>query len=159
MKKLLIVLSILLLLAACAPQPVKPAVQVSTPGSNVNVGVMPPRPVQVVTPETSVADVKPSGQTPVIGTENIPAEAKSWAVDIKGFAFNPGTVTIKAGETITWTNSDTAPHTVTDISGPESFKSDPVAPGGSFSHTFTKPGKYTYKCSIHPTMNGVVVVQ
>jgi len=153
MKKLLIVLSVLLLLAACAPQPFKPAVQVSTIDSNVNVGVMPPR------PETSVADVKPSGQTPVIGgVENVPAEAKSWAVDIKNFAFNPGTVSIKAGETVTWTNFDSAQHTVT-VMGPESFGSGAIAPGGSFSRTFTKPGKYTYKCSIHPSMTAAVVVQ
>ena len=157
MKKILILLSILLLLAACAPQPAKPSVEVSAQEANVNVGVMPP----VAAPEVvETEEVKPSGQTPIIGgIENISAEAKSWAVDIKGSAFNPGTVTIKVGETITWTNSDSAPHTVTDISGPESFDSGSIAKDGSFSHTFAKAGKYTYKCSIHPSMNGVIVVQ
>lgn len=143
MKKILILLSILMLLAACRTAPPQPIVQ-------------PP----VDQPATD--DVAPSGHTPIIGgTENIPAEAKSEVVnvDIAGFAFNPGTVNVKVGDTVKWTNNDGASHTVTVSAGPEIFNSGSLAKGQAYLHTFTKTGTYQYKCSIHPGMTGIVVVE
>jgi plastocyanin len=78
-------------------------------------------------------------------------------VTMKGFAFNPATVTIKVGETVTWENQDGANHNV--IADDGSFKSADFGQGKTFSFTFTKAGTYTYSCHIHPNMKGTVIVQ
>jgi amicyanin len=84
----------------------------------------------------------------------VPAQA---AVAIQNFAFNPASVTVKAGTTVTWTNADSASHTVTSDSG-SLMKSALLATGQSYSVTFTTPGTFTYHCSVHPMMHGTVVV-
>ena len=66
-------------------------------------------------------------------------------------------MTFKVGECVTWTNNDSATHTV--AAGDGTFKSGDLAKGGTFSFTFTKAGTYTYICSIHPQMKGTVIVQ
>ena len=73
--------------------------------------------------------------------------------------FSPNTVTVSASgnNTVTWVNNDNAPHTVTADDG--SFNSGNIAPGGSFSFTFTTAGTYKYHCTYHPWMTGTVVVQ
>lgn len=77
-------------------------------------------------------------------------------VAIAGFAFNPTPVTANAGSTVSWTNGDTATHTVTfDNGGPDCGN---VAQGQSVTATFNAPGTYTYHCKIHPTMKGTVTV-
>ena len=78
------------------------------------------------------------------------------SVDIVDFSFGSGSVTITAGGTVTWTNSDAAPHTATGDGA--SFDTGTIDPGGSASITFDTPGTYTYFCSIHPDMTGTVVV-
>ena len=80
------------------------------------------------------------------------------AIAIKNFAFAPDTVTVKVGSTITWTNSDQEPHTVTskDNNGP--LRSPTMNSGATYSYTFTTPGKYEYLCTIHPFMVATVVV-
>jgi plastocyanin len=76
---------------------------------------------------------------------------------ITNFNFDPETITIKAGSTVTWTNQDSVAHTVVAQDG--SWKSESLAKGTSFSYTFDKPGTYAYICSIHPTMKGTIIVQ
>ncbi|HEX6524600.1 MAG TPA: cupredoxin domain-containing protein [Streptosporangiaceae bacterium] len=78
------------------------------------------------------------------------------AVVIHNFAFGPQVVTIKAGTTVHWTNSDTEAHTVTSDTG--AFDSKVLQPGAGYSYTFTKPGTYSYHCTIHPFMTAKVVV-
>lgn len=78
------------------------------------------------------------------------------AVTIRGFAFGPQIVTVKPGATVHWTNQDSEAHTVTSDSG--AFSSSVLQSGASFTFTFTKPGTYSYHCSIHPFMTGKVVV-
>ena len=78
-------------------------------------------------------------------------------VVMKGTAFDPNTVTIKVGESVTWTNEDSFNHTVTADNG--EFESGDLAKGGTFSFTFDKAGTYPYHCGIHPSMTGTVVVQ
>jgi plastocyanin len=78
-------------------------------------------------------------------------------INISNFAFDPATITIKVGETVTWTNQDSAAHTV--VADDNSWKSDNLEKGASFSRTFDTAGTFTYKCSIHPTMTGTVTVQ
>jgi plastocyanin len=78
------------------------------------------------------------------------------SVAITGNRFTPGTITIAVGGTITWTNNDAVPHTVTADDG--SFDSGLMRRGGTWSKTFTAPGTYTYFCSLHPEMTATVVV-
>lgn len=85
-----------------------------------------------------------------------PAEATSHSVTIKQYAYGPGSLTVKQGDTVTWTNQDTAAHDVVVTSGPVSFRSPMLDQGESWSYTFTTPGAYSYTCSVHPDMRGSV---
>ena len=79
------------------------------------------------------------------------------SVDLKNLAFAPASITIKVGDTVTWTNSDSMTHTVT---GDKSeFDSGNLDSGKTFSFTFKTAGTFTYHCTIHPSMTGTVVVQ
>ena len=78
------------------------------------------------------------------------------AVTIANLAFSPATVTIKVGDTVTWTNNDSVPHTVTGTG----WDLGQVAPGASVSHKFDTAGSFDYHCTIHPSMApGKVTVQ
>jgi plastocyanin len=85
------------------------------------------------------------------------AEANSVAIKIDNFTFTPPTLTVKVGTQITWTNADDIPHTV--VSTDHTFKSKTLDTDEQFSFTPTKPGTYSYFCSIHPKMTAQVVVQ
>jgi amicyanin len=80
-------------------------------------------------------------------------------VVMSGYAFSPRTLVVTAGSTVTWTNQDTAPHDVETTSGPAFVHSPMLDKGGSWSHTFTAPGTYTYLCTVHPGMTAQLVVQ
>ncbi len=90
-------------------------------------------------------------------------------VSIQNFAFSPQTLTVKVGTKVTWMNNDSAPHTVTSASNKSVsatptglFDSGQLAPGRTFSFTFTKAGTYFYECTIHkamPAMHGEIVVK
>jgi plastocyanin len=84
-----------------------------------------------------------------------PAQGES--VGIQDFAFNPPTITVPVGTTITWTNLDSAPHTVTSDGG--LFDSGTLNQGQTFQFTFNTPGTYSYFCSIHSFMTAQVIVQ
>ena len=73
------------------------------------------------------------------------------------FMFAPVSLTVQAGSTVTWTNKDDEPHTVTSDTG--LFRSGAIDTDQSFSYRFDKPGTYHYVCSIHPRMTGTVIVQ
>lgn len=78
-------------------------------------------------------------------------------VQMASFAFVPANIEVPVGTTVTWTNQDTAPHTVTFRD--DALKSSSILrQGESYSYTFTKPGTYTYYCTVHPTMTAQVVV-
>jgi plastocyanin len=77
-------------------------------------------------------------------------------VNIANFAFSPATVTIKAGGTVQWTNTDSAPHTATDLSG--AFNSGTLAQNATYSFKFATPGTYTYHCTIHSMMANATVI-
>lgn len=86
------------------------------------------------------------------------AGVKSGAkVSIANFTFTPAEITIAAGETVTWTNDDGAPHGLEYQDGAKGV--DPLLPGSSFSRRFDRPGTYEYNCSVHPYMTGRVVVR
>jgi plastocyanin len=108
------------------------------------------------TPVTSTAaqgaqTKPPPGQT--AGPDFNPA-----AVTIENFAFSPASVTVSVGTTVTWTNKDSATHTVTSLQG-NVLNSGNIATGGTFSFTFNQTGTFDYHCAIHPSMTGKVIVQ
>lgn len=72
-------------------------------------------------------------------------------------AYSPDTLSVAAGSTVTWTNTDAIAHTST--SDGNAWNSQTILPGGKFSFTFQNAGTYSYHCSIHPGMVGTVVVQ
>jgi plastocyanin len=78
------------------------------------------------------------------------------AVHIDNFTFVPAQLTVKIGQTVTWTNRDDIPHTVVC---PGKFRSKAMDTDGTFAFTFTAAGEYKYFCSLHPHMTGAVKVE
>jgi len=77
-------------------------------------------------------------------------------VSIAGGAFNPSTLTIAVGETVTWILTN-GTHTVVSDDG--SWQSGSLSTGGTFSHQFDTAGEFGYKCGIHSSMTGTIIVQ
>ncbi|TSC67933.1 MAG: multicopper oxidase type 3 [Parcubacteria group bacterium Gr01-1014_66] len=79
------------------------------------------------------------------------------AMDIKNFAFVQKELRIIQGTKVTWTNQDTVGHTVTSDKGV--FESGLLKKGGSFSHTFSEKGTFSYHCAPHSNMTARVIVE
>jgi len=86
-----------------------------------------------------------------------PAPAPGPRIEIRGHKYNPVTVTVPAGTTITWVNHDDEVHTV--VSTTRAFASPAVETDETYSYTFRKPGAYTYFCTLHPLMTATVIVK
>jgi len=80
--------------------------------------------------------------------------AKSGAVTIKGFAFSPKTLQVKAGSKVKVTNKDGTTHTFTANKG--AFDTGDIDGGSSATVTVKKPGTYAYHCNIHSSMKGTI---
>lgn len=81
-------------------------------------------------------------------------------VVVKDFAFQPTSVTVRAGETVTWVNCSKATdpaHTATADDG--LWDSPEFVTGGTYSFTFTQAGTYPYHCEPHPFMTATVEVE
>jgi plastocyanin len=89
--------------------------------------------------------------------EAVKAAQTPATVEIRNFQFLPATLTVTAGTTVTWTNDDTSPHTVTDKN--KAFRSAALDTKDSYSHTFATPGEYVYGCTFHPMMVGKIIVK
>ncbi len=94
---------------------------------------------------------------PLCATAAPPKAAESIKISAHDFMFAPATLTVSAGSTVTWTNMDEEPHTVTSDVG--LFRSGAMDTNDSFSFKFEKSGTYHYTCSIHPRMVGTIVVE
>jgi plastocyanin len=90
-------------------------------------------------------------------TANDRPSAATAEVKIDNFSFEPQTLSVAVGTTVTWTNRDDIPHTSVSTEGV--WKSKVMDTDEAFSYTFTKAGTFPYFCSIHPKMTGKVVVQ
>ena len=84
-------------------------------------------------------------------------DAEACTIDIRDLAFIPAQTEVAVGTTVTWTNSDTVPHTATATD--RSFDSSILDPGQSFSYTFEEAGTFDYTCLVHPQMEGTIVVR
>jgi plastocyanin len=86
-----------------------------------------------------------------------PARAAKIEVTIDNFTFTPQQITVKAGDTVTWTNHDDIPHTVTSTT--KVFNSTALDTDDKFAFTFVTPGSFSYFCALHPHMTGSIVVE
>lgn len=110
----------------------------------------PAAPAPQVTTNTPAPDASsgtPSSETAVSKNE----------VQIKSFAYSPSSITVKVGDSVTWTNQDSVGHSAT--ADDNSFDTGVLAQGKSGSFTFSKAGTYSYHCTVHPNMKATVVVQ
>ena len=105
----------------------------------------------------------PPADTGTSGSGGATSGAKGVSVVMKDIAFKPGTVTVPKGGTVTWTNDDSVGHDVTKVGGPgPSFKSGTAGGlngGDTYQQKFTTPGTIKYVCTVHPGMEGTVVVK
>jgi plastocyanin len=85
------------------------------------------------------------------------ASANAVAVSIKNFSFGDP-LDVAVGTTVTWTNEDSVPHTVTQ-DGSGGFQSGKIDPGGTFSFTFDQAGTFDYHCEYHANMKSTVTVK
>lgn len=108
---------------------------------------------------TGAAQQGGDGSTVTDVTEDAAMEKVSGesAVEIKGFAFSPASITVKAGTQVTFTNRDSVGHTAT--ADDASFDTGILAKDESGTVTFDTPGTFTYHCTPHPNMKGTVVVE
>lgn len=113
-------------------------------------------PAATATPARTATATAPPAT--VAATQAAAPPAGQNAVKIVDFAFEPGTITVPVGATVTWTNTGNAPHTATADN--KSFDSGRLANGGAFPFRFTTAGSFAYKCEVHPArMSGTVIVQ
>ncbi|MBI2855119.1 MAG: cupredoxin family copper-binding protein [Chloroflexi bacterium] len=75
-------------------------------------------------------------------------------VIIKEFAFSPAQLTVRVGDTVTWTNGDSVSHTATG----DGWNSGNLSNGQKYSKRFDTTGTYDYLCQIHPAMKGGIIV-
>jgi len=92
----------------------------------------------------------------VLGAGRATDSSSVVVIRIQGLAFRIPDATVTAGATIEWRNDDPLAHTVTASDG--SFQSPLIEPGHTWRHTFAKPGTFTFTCTPHPFMHGVIVV-
>lgn len=76
-------------------------------------------------------------------------------ISIKNFAFSPAELTVKVGDTVTWTNNDSAAHRISGTG----FQSGDLIKSDTYSFLFKIVGTYDYICSIHPSMKGKIIVK
>lgn len=106
---------------------------------------------------TTPTTVPTTAPTTVPTTAPTTAPSSGNSISIAQFAFTPNNLTVKVGTKVTWTNNDSVTHTVTADQG--AFNSNALAPGSSFSFTFSKAGTFSYHCSVHPSMTATIIVQ
>lgn len=93
----------------------------------------------------------------ILAAHSFSAVAADTQIDISKFAFTPREITVKPGATVLWTNRDAIPHTIKAKGG--GFASTGMDTGDTYQHTFTQTGDYTYFCTLHPFMTGIVHVR
>ena len=130
---ILMLLGVLMLVAACGTTPQQPA------------------------PSTTEKEIVSSAPTAAESTSApaVSISGQTYPVVIESFKFMPTDLQVKAGDTVEWTNKDSAEHTLTFENGNFDQK---LPAGGKAIFTFNEKGEFRYFCSFHPEMQGVVVV-
>ena len=108
------------------------------------------------TPAAATATPASATATPVAAAIICDASGEGGSVAIENFSYDPSTATVAVNGFITWTNNDSASHTVTFDGGPNC--GNVSGGGGSETVQFTVAGSYPYHCNIHRDMTGTVEV-
>lgn len=108
-------------------------------------------PCLVINQKNNQTNVTQQNQTQL----NIP---QTYNIEIIGFAFKQPQLTINVGDSVEWTNKDSASHTVTSDSGNE-LNSNYLSRDQMYSHTFNQTGIFEYHCKPHPYMKAKIIVQ
>lgn len=119
---------------------------------------------EVVAPEEEQTEEEETAEAlPMSADVSIPEGSSTPGCEADNVCYTPAEVTVGTGGTVTWTNDDTAAHTVTSgtpTDGPDGvFDSSIVMSGATFEHTFEEAGEYDYFCIVHPWMAGKVTVE
>jgi plastocyanin len=85
-----------------------------------------------------------------------PAAGATVTVTIDGMRFQPERITARRGDTLVWVNRDLVPHTATVAGG---FDSGPIQPGAQWRGTVPAPGRHEVRCTLHPTMKAMLVIE
>ena len=102
-------------------------------------------------------DTSASSQHAPEATPTASEGVRGTAVDMDAVAFAPEQLIVKVGETVTWTNKDPYPHNVTSTTG--EFRSGDIAPDAKWQFQATRAGRFPYECTLHPGMNGILIVE
>ena len=97
--------------------------------------------------DTTAATSSTGGQGQPVGSQIV----------ISDYKFEPADITVKAGESVTWTNEDSVQHNVAADDG--GFEGPLLSKGESYTFTFDTPGSYPYHCTPHPFMKATVTVE
>jgi plastocyanin len=95
------------------------------------------------------------GKKGTTGTTPPPASGGK-SINIQGFAFSPGSLTVAKGTVVTFTNNDNTSHTATADDG--TFNTGTIAAGATAKITFGTAGSFAYHCNFHRGMTGTIVV-
>ncbi len=155
---------------ATGAQATDPAATATPPAAATPVPAPVPAPAPSAAPAAPAAQAAPApaapptrahpGRTSVLAARQpvkVRAVARAAGGDtISDFKYTPSTITVTAGESVTWSNSGPSGHSATADDG--SFDTGILRKGASGSHTFSRAGTYTFHCTPHPFMKGKVVV-
>lgn len=106
-------------------------------------------------PPSAPSNTPPATTPPPGGGTNTASIAIPASDGYGNSTFAPGSLTVAPGTSVTWSNHDSVTHT----SASGSLWSATMPPGESFSRTFSERGTFSYRCTIHPGMNGTITVQ
>jgi len=144
-------------LKAAAPEDVDLAAQTAASEAHADMAAAPAAAAPAAA-APQVAEAAPAAAAAPAASSGSSTTAAT-SVDIMNFAYSPANLTISVGDTVVWTNHDTAPHNVVISDGPVKFTSPTLNQGDTFTYTFTVAGTYDYYCSIHPDMKASVTVE
>jgi plastocyanin len=113
----------------------------------------PVQPIATVTSPPQTTEMQTVTATPTL--QKTPSVSEN-TIRIKNFAFDPANITMKVGSTVRWVNQDSVPHRILFADGADSTI---LAPSQSWSRKIDKAGTFDYSCTIHPTMQGTVIVE
>jgi plastocyanin len=106
---------------------------------------------------TSIRVVERPRALALTDTTLAPAAPESARISMRNFSYQPASLHVKAGTTVTWTNLDEEPHTVTSDAG--AFRSGALDTHEAFAFTFRQRGTFRFLCSLHPSMSGTIIVE
>lgn len=100
----------------------------------------------------------------VLAASRLPTGGAAWAavtaaITIDNFTFKPAMLMAAVGTAVTWTNHDDIPHKVVVADPGQALKSPVLDTDEAFTFTFAKVGTYKYFCSLHPHMQGTVIIE